>query len=148
MQNSDLIAAARTWIGTPYRHQHRVKGHGCDCVGLIIGVGLETNRLPGWTPDNWAAHNAYSRSPNPAHMVRALHQYMVPYEAGEGLPPDGTVAWMGWRKTLPMHLAIIATAPEGYRTMIHAYSGSRAVVEHRLSEDWLARVASWWEYPA
>lgn len=147
MQRSDLITvAARTWIGTPYRHQHRLKGHGCDCVGLIIGVGLETGLLPGWTPENWRAHGAYSRSPNPAHMRKALEQYLEPHQAA-GLPPDGAVAWMGWRASLPMHLGIIGTSPAGYRTLIHAYSGAGAVVEHRLSDDWAARVESWWLYP-
>lgn len=148
MQRCDLIVqTARTWLGTPYRHQHRHKGHGCDCVGLIIGVGKEAEILPTWTPENWRAHGAYSRSPNPAHMRRALAQYLLQWE-GEGLPPDGAVAWMGWRASLPMHLGIIGTAPAGYRTLIHAYSGAGSVIEHRLSEDWLARVESWWLYPS
>lgn len=148
MQKSDrIVPIARTWIRTPYRHQHRHKGHGCDCVGLIIGVGLEADVLGTWTPESWQAHNAYSRSPNPARMGRALGQYLRPWK-GEGLPPDGAVAWMGWRASLPMHLGIIGTHPaSGYRTLIHAYSGAGAVIEHRLSEDWLARIESWWLYP-
>lgn len=33
-----LVAEARSWIGTSYRHQASVKGVGCDCLGLVRGV--------------------------------------------------------------------------------------------------------------
>ena len=33
-----IVAEARSWIGTPYRHQTSVKGIGCDCLGLVRGV--------------------------------------------------------------------------------------------------------------
>ncbi len=53
-----VVAAARGWIGTPYRHQAAVKGAGCDCLGLIRGVwrevcGAEPVVVPPYTPD-WA----------------------------------------------------------------------------------------------
>ena len=34
----DVVRMARTWLGTPYHHQGRVKGAGVDCGGLVIGV--------------------------------------------------------------------------------------------------------------
>lgn len=33
-----IIAEARSWIGTPFRHQGRRKGQGVDCLGLLAGV--------------------------------------------------------------------------------------------------------------
>ena len=36
-----VVAAAQTWIGTPYRHQAARKGVGCDCLGLVRGVWRE-----------------------------------------------------------------------------------------------------------
>jgi hypothetical protein len=33
-----IVAAARGWLGTPYRHQASVKGEGADCLGLVRGV--------------------------------------------------------------------------------------------------------------
>ena len=33
-----IVAEARAWIGTRYRHQASVKGVGCDCLGLVRGV--------------------------------------------------------------------------------------------------------------
>lgn len=33
---SELIRVGRTYIGTPFLHQGRVKGEGIDCVGFLI----------------------------------------------------------------------------------------------------------------
>lgn len=35
---NQIISEAKTWIGTPFHYHARIKGVGCDCVGLIIGV--------------------------------------------------------------------------------------------------------------
>ena len=56
-----IVAAARGWIGTPYRHQASLKGVGCDCLGLLVGVwrevtGKAVGSLPPYTPD-WAEAN-------------------------------------------------------------------------------------------
>ena len=53
-----IIAEARSWIGTPYRHQASLKGVGCDCLGLVRGVwrtlyGEEPERMPAYSRD-WA----------------------------------------------------------------------------------------------
>ena len=58
MRRDEIVAAARSWLGTPYRHQASRKGAGCDCLGLVRGVwrelvGPEPARLPPYTPD-WA----------------------------------------------------------------------------------------------
>jgi NlpC/P60 family putative phage cell wall peptidase len=51
-----IVAAARSWVGTPYHHQASVKGVGCDCLGLIRGLwrellGDEPETLPAYTRD-------------------------------------------------------------------------------------------------
>jgi len=33
-----IVAEARRWIGTPYRHQASLIGVGCDCLGLVRGI--------------------------------------------------------------------------------------------------------------
>lgn len=38
MTRDEIVAEARSWIGTPWHHQGRVKGVGVDCVGVAIGV--------------------------------------------------------------------------------------------------------------
>ena len=41
MRRAEIVRAARSWIGTPYRHQASLKGVGCDCLGLLRGVWRE-----------------------------------------------------------------------------------------------------------
>ncbi|MDD3183389.1 MAG: hypothetical protein PHD48_11390, partial [Alphaproteobacteria bacterium] len=36
----DAVFEARAWLNTPFHHQASVKGAGCDCIGLIKGVGM------------------------------------------------------------------------------------------------------------
>jgi hypothetical protein len=40
-----IINAARRWISTPFHHQGRMCGVGCDCLGLIIGIANELKLL-------------------------------------------------------------------------------------------------------
>ncbi|HWW12917.1 MAG TPA: peptidase P60, partial [Brevundimonas sp.] len=51
-----MLAAARSWLGTPYRHQASMKGQGADCLGLVRGVwrevvGAEPEATPAYVPD-------------------------------------------------------------------------------------------------
>lgn len=38
--------AARSWLGTPYRHHGRIKGVGVDCAQLLAAVGEEAGLTP------------------------------------------------------------------------------------------------------
>ena len=64
-----VIAIARDWIGTPYRHQASTRGAGCDCLGLARGVwralhGVEPFGLPPYTRD-WGEAGAREVWPTP-----------------------------------------------------------------------------------
>lgn len=39
-----LVAEAETWEGTPFTWQQAVKGKGCDCKGLIVGIASQCGR--------------------------------------------------------------------------------------------------------
>lgn len=41
-----IITEARTWKGTPFMGHVRVKGIGCDCVGLVVGVLMKLGAIP------------------------------------------------------------------------------------------------------
>lgn len=142
-QQADLIVStARSWVGTPYRHQAMLKGVGVDCVGVIIGVGHEAVVLS-ISAEDWAPYANYSRNPNPRKMLEAMNRFLVPIE-GPGAP--GSIAWLQWREDLPMHLAIVGEL-EGRPTLIHAYGDVGRCVEHGFTPLWRSRVASWWRYP-
>ncbi len=147
-RRAEIVRQARQWVGTPYRHQHRVRQQGVDCVGLIIGAGHNAGVLA--IPEEaWAPFAAYARTPNPTKMAEAMEIFLRRRETGPDLPPDGSVCWMGWRAHMPMHLGILATAPDGTgrRTLIHAYEHVGACVEHGFEAEWPGRVLSWWDYP-
>lgn len=146
-----VIAEARTWVGTPYVHQHELKGVAVDCVGLILGVGKALD-IVDWTEERWAPYRAYGRTPNPARMRRGMHEFLVPVASTEdSLCPaaeakPGMIVWLQWRNSLPMHLAIVGTI-EDRLTIIHAYNGAAKCVEHGFVDPWPGRVESVWKYP-
>jgi cell wall-associated NlpC family hydrolase len=43
-----IITEARDWLGTPFKHQAKLKNIGCDCIGLVAGVlknlGFDINK--------------------------------------------------------------------------------------------------------
>ena len=134
-----IVSSARSWLGTPWRHQASVRGLGCDCAGLIRGVGNELGLMdcregaPG--TEEFAG---YGRQPEPRRMLRALDRFMV---RRRGEPHPGDVLLMRFDRD-PQHLAILTD--EG--TIVHALSTIGRVVEHRLSSDWRARVVAIWSY--
>ena len=42
-----IVAEARTWLGVPWRHQGWRRTTGCDCVGLVRGVGHALGLIDG-----------------------------------------------------------------------------------------------------
>jgi NlpC/P60 family putative phage cell wall peptidase len=143
IKRAELVAEGRSWLRTPFRHQARVKGAGVDCANLIIAVG-EVCGVLALDPNLWRRYEGYGRLPNPRRMREALATFLHSIAAGDA--GDGDVAWLQWRKDLPMHLAIAATF-DGRRTIIHAYAGVKEVVEHGLTAEWENRIESWWRYP-
>ena len=61
-----LLAEARTWVGTPYHGHAALKGVGCDCIGLVIGVLKNVGLLsatysPGSYSGEWHLHHNEER---------------------------------------------------------------------------------------
>lgn len=53
------------WLGTPWMHFQRIKGHGVDCAWFVCEVAKEMGWIPtdtmlSWYPQDWAQHNAKS----------------------------------------------------------------------------------------
>lgn len=140
-----IVAEARSWLGTPYHHQQSTRGAGCDCVGLVRGVGVACGVMPPRL-EEWARFAGYSRRPNPRRMAEGMHTFLMPLPDGaEPLPGD--IAWLQWRANLPMHLALLAHDAAGAPQLIHSFSDAGQVVCHGLTLQWRERVVSWWRYP-
>ena len=77
---AEIIAEARTWIGTPWHHQATLKSVGCDCGGLIRGVmialQLAPERLESWIDAD--EYLGYSGNPDGVSLREACEKYLVP----------------------------------------------------------------------
>jgi NlpC/P60 family putative phage cell wall peptidase len=134
-----VIAEARRWIGTPYRHQASLRSVGCDCLGLVRGVwralyGDEPERTPAYAPD-WAEANGEER------LAGSARRCLVEIEPADAAPGD--LLLFRWRPHLPAKHAAILSAPD---RMIHAYDGA-AVAEVRFAPFWRRRLAFAFSFP-
>jgi NlpC/P60 family putative phage cell wall peptidase len=134
-----IIAEARSWIGTPYRHQASLKGVGCDCLGLVRGVwraliGEEPQSPPPYSRD-WAeaAGEETLASAARLHLVEIVPQDFAP----------GDVLLFRYRAQYPAKHAAIVTAPD---SMVHAHDGA-AVAEVTIAPWWRRRLAYAFRYP-
>jgi NlpC/P60 family putative phage cell wall peptidase len=128
-----VVAAARRWIGTPYRHQQAMRGAGCDCLGLVRGVwrevhGPEPCPVPPYSPD-WSEPQGEER------LWEAARRLLPP---GRGRPGDLLLFRMR-PGAVAKHLGILSRLdPPAF---VHAYA-RQGVVESPLSHPWAARVVA------
>ena len=139
MTPQHIVALARETIGTPYGHQGRVNGLALDCAGVPVHVGRRLGL-------DLVEYTRYGRLPVPAEMRAALDANLTRVEKAD--MQIGDVVWMRFLGE-PQHLGIVGDYHLGGLSLIHAYNGSglRKVVEHRIDEQWLARIVAVWRYP-
>jgi len=134
-----IVAEARAWIDTPYRHQASRKGVGCDCLGLVRGVwrglyGDEPLAVPPYTPD-WAERSG-------AETLRDAARFCL-NEIGIAEATLGDVLLFRIAAGSPAKHAAIVSAPG---RIVHAYWG-RAVAETCLTPWWRRRCAFAFSFP-
>lgn len=132
-----VVAEAREWIGTRWKHQARQKRLACDCYGLILGVALNLG-LPGAqeAADDFDLQG-YGREPDYDLALAACRRYMVEKPLAEAT--IGDVLYMrAPRGIQPQHFAIRSADDPPY--MIHAWAFARGVVENRIDAAWRSRI--------
>jgi NlpC/P60 family putative phage cell wall peptidase len=135
-----IIAEARAWIGTPYRHQGSLRGIGCDCLGLVRGVwravnGAEPETVPAYAPD-WAEASGVEA------LAQAAARHLVALDDARAFAP-GDVILFRWRQNLPAkHAAIVTSAA----TMVHAHD-SACVAQVAIAPWWRRRLAYAFSFP-
>ena len=141
-QGTVVVAAARTWIGTPYVHQASCKGAGADCLGLVRGVwrevlGAEPIRLPAYTPD-------WSEASGCEALLDGASDLLTAVGPNDACPGDVIVFRMR-SSAVAKHLGLLAET--GTRpSFIHAYSG-HGVVESPLTSPWARRIVAYFRFP-
>lgn len=140
--NLQIVQEARTWIGTPYRHQAATKGAGADCLGLIRGVwravyGAEPAPVPAYSQD-WSEPEREER------LWQAAAKHLVPKPIAAAVQGDVILFRMRDR-AVAKHLGILVDGSGG-QYFIHAFSG-HGVVENALSRPWRRRVVASFSFP-
>ncbi len=142
-RGEDGVRIARTWIGTPYRHQASCRGAGCDCLGLLRGVWRELYRagepelVPPYTPD-WFEVDGRDG------LLDAARRWLTEAELRDEVAGDVIVFRMA-RGAVAKHVGLQVTTGEA-AGFVHAYSG-HGVVETALTPAWRRRIAGRFRFP-
>lgn len=127
MTGHDIVAAARSLLDTPFRHQGRLPGVALDCAGLVIAVARQLGL-------RHADQAGYGRIPANGLLEAALEAQPGLHRVALADRQPGDVLLMFFSRE-PQHLAIDAGD-----TIIHSYCDVGKVVEHRLDASWESRI--------
>lgn len=141
--NGRVVAIARAWLATPYRHQASVRGEGADCLGLVRGVwrellGREPEPVPPYQAD-WAEVGGEET------LLAAARRWLTEKPVAEAVVGD--VLMFRMAAGCPVkHCAILSDTVGTEPRMIHAYWG-RAVVESWMGVWWRRRLVAVFGWP-
>lgn len=137
-------AIARTWLGTPYRHQASLRGEGADCLGLVRGVWRE---LAGGEPEPLPAYSAdWAEVGGEETLLAAARRWLTEKPIRDAAAGD--VLMFRMAAGCPVkHCAILSDTTGTEPRMIHAYWG-RAVVESWVGAWWRRRLVAVFGWPA
>lgn len=129
IRRDDIVALARSWVGTPYHHQASVRGAGCDCLGVVRGVycellGVELSQVPPYSRD-WAEARREET------LLVGAATYLEPVTPAKAADAGDVVVFRLTRHAMAKHAAILTT-PD---TMVHAQEKVGCVEVH---------LGSWW----
>jgi len=111
-ERREVIRAAREWYGTPFHNNQALKGAGCDCLGLIIGVYSELGIRRGVEiPKYTAQHHLHQKD---ELYLSGFQKYLT--EVTE--PGPGDLALFKFGKCYS-HAGIVVRWPI---EMIHSYA--------------------------
>jgi NlpC/P60 family putative phage cell wall peptidase len=140
----DIVAIARGWLGTPYRHQASLKGVGCDCLGLVRGVYAETYGRPAEMPPPYSRD--WAEGARRETLIEAAERHLEsidPHTAG----PGDILIFRLRPGAMAKHCGIVSETASGAPVrMIHAVEGA-PVCEVNLSSWWQRRIAAAFRFP-
>ena len=125
--------AARSYLGTPFRHQGRNPSHGIDCIGLLV-LAARACGLPQTDRDS----TAYGRDPFDGLLESHLAAAFGPaFPFAQAVPGDiAAIRFVGAIR----HVGIVGDYPEGL-SLIHTSGSTRFVTEHVIDRKWAKRIA-------
>lgn len=126
-----ILIEARSWIGTPYHHQGRLKGVGVDCAGVMFGVGHRLGILIGDT-------NNYGKIPLGNKMKGILLEFIDEISVEEAQPGDiGVFTFSKYAQ----HIGILTDGG-----VIHSYEAAGKCVEHQLNNNFAMKLIAAYQF--
>lgn len=130
-----VISHARSWIGTPYRDRAAIKGAGCDCLGLMVGLYRQVHGpLPVDVPPyrgDWADRSTGDL------LIEAGRALFVERQPATEFAPGDVLIFRLRPDMAAKHIGIVS----GINTMIHSYE-KMGVIEVSLVPWWRRRIAA------
>lgn len=125
-QRAEVVRVARTWVGTRYHHEGRIKGVGVDCGMLLAEVFAEAGLIA--RPDIKSySPQFFLHSDDPAY-IREIERFAHAVAAPTG--PGDLVVYKLLRQYA--HGGIITELEP--RRIVHAYAPAERVLEGREFE--------------
>ena len=121
-----IVTEAREWVGTPFVPQQSVKGHGCDCKGLLSGIARELGLKEAAHVNALATDYSLARVPS-QRFKAGISEVLKPVK-GEAKAGHILLLNIGGK---PSHLAIVTEPGLQDGRAIHA-SIEHGVRETRL----------------
>jgi cell wall-associated NlpC family hydrolase len=118
-ERARVAALAREWIGTPYRHNARLKGIGCDCTFFAM-VYAEVGLIE--PPDIAHYHPQFHLHRGEERYLDAVLEHATEIEA----PGLGDLVLYKVGRVFS-HAAIIVDP--GWPIVVHAFAATRCVIE-------------------
>lgn len=120
------VEIARSYIGTPWRHQAR-GSKSLDCIGLLTVCFPVEDRAD------------YDRNPRAGQLEACVRQ-----QFGEPIPKDqmraGDVVLMAFPKVI-RHVGLLADYWKGGLSILHTWAGGpHGVCETRINHKWHSRI--------
>ena len=125
MTADDILTVARSFLGTPFRHQGRIPGLALDCAGLVVSVAKSIGA-------DYIDRPGYSRNPSGGMLESALDDQPCLERVQDRQPGDVLLMRFAGE---PQHLAIFTGD-----NIIHSYESVGKVCEHRMADVWAVRI--------
>ena len=122
-ERSAVVAAARSWIGTPYHNCADIKGVGVDCGMLLVRIFVDTGLCAPFDPRPY---------PVDWHLHRSDERYLGfiqgrGREVKEALPGD--IIMLRYGRAYSHGGVVTKTEP---MTIVHAFHQARCVLEEEM----------------
>ncbi len=128
-----IVDTARSYVGTRFLHNGRMKGGGVDCAGLLTCTAYDLHMRD-------VIVSGYSREANEAMFRALLAEHCDPIAFAELAPGD----ILTFALPKEQHLALLSRVKPLW--IIHAYEKAGCCVEQPLTNVWLNRLRGCWRF--